>query len=124
MIRRWPAPRYVSEARAAVGPARLRAFTRRVVRKGGRRCAVCGGTRQVQGAHLIAVSAGRALALREKNAVPLCRADHLAFDCATGVIPPGSRLYVDPQPRYARYAAAFDALAARRALLEIAYAPR
>jgi hypothetical protein len=118
MIRRWPTPRYLSEPRAAVGPARLRGFATRVRRKRPRCCAVCGGTRELQVAHLIAVSEARALALREKNAVVLCRRCHLGFDSLTGVIPAGSRLYLE-LPAIRR--AAFDQIAARRALLRIAY---
>ncbi len=124
MIRRWPAPRYVSEARAAVGPARLRAFTRRCFRKRARVCTVCPGRGHLQVAHLVAVAEDRALALREKNTVTLCLNCHRAFDALVGVLPPGSRLYTDPAPRVARYRAAFDALLARRALLRRAYAPR
>lgn len=96
MIQTYRPPRYVSEARAAVGPRRLRAFTRRVFRKRPRVCAICPSTRGVQVAHLVAVSESRALALREKNTVLLCRRCHLAFDSLVGVIPPGSRLYVQP----------------------------
>lgn len=124
MIQTYREPRYVSEARYAVGPRRLRAFTRRVFRKRPKACAVCHAAGGLQVAHLVAVAENRALALREKNTVTLCRLCHRAFDSLVGVLPPGSRLYVDPHPRYARYAAAFDALLARRALLEIAYATR
>jgi hypothetical protein len=100
MIQTYRPPRYVSEARAAIGPRRLRAFTRRVFRKRPRVCAICPSTRGVQVAHLVAVSENRALALREKNTVMLCRRCHLAFDSLVGVIPPGSRLYVDPFPYF------------------------
>ncbi len=124
MIVQYREPRYVSEARAAVGPARLRAFTRRCFRKRARVCTVCPGRRHLQVAHLVAVAEDRALALREKNTVTLCLDCHRAFDALVGVLSPGSRLYTDPTPRYARHRAAFDALLARRALLEVAYAPR
>lgn len=122
MISRPRVPRYVSDARAAVGPARVRAFTRRVFRKGPRVCRICQSPRHLQVAHLVAVAENCALALREKNTVLLCRRCHLAFDARAGVIPPGSRLYTDPAPRLARYQTAFDALAARRTLWRIAYA--
>jgi hypothetical protein len=100
MIRVYRLPRYVSEARAAVGPRRLRAFTRRVFRKRPRVCAICPSTRGLQVAHLVAVSENRALALREKNTVMLCRRCNLAFDSLCGVIPPGSRLYVEATPYF------------------------
>ena len=96
MIVAYRVPRYVSEARYAVGHRRLRAFTRRVFRKRPRVCAICPSTRGLQVAHLVAVSENRALALREKNVVLLCRRCHLAFDSLVGVIQPESRLYIDP----------------------------
>lgn len=122
MIQTYRPPRYVSEARAAVGPRRLRAFTRRVFRKRQRVCVICQSTRDLQVAHLVAVSEDRALALREKNTVILCRWCHLAFDSLTGVIPPGSRLYTEPPEYFARYLGALLGVLSARALLLLRYA--
>lgn len=121
MIRRRAESRFTSPARATVGPHRLRAFSRRVKRKAARCCAICDGTRELQTAHLVAVSEAPQLALRERNAVILCRACHLTLDTWFGVLGPGSRLAMDPTPRLGRYRVAFDAVAAQRALLRIAY---
>lgn len=117
MIQPYRPPRYVSEARAAVGPRRLRAFTRRCFRKGPRRCAICPSRRGLQVAHLVAVAENRALALREKNTVLLCLRCHRAFDALVGVLQPGSRLYTDPAPLVARYPRAFGILRGARQLL-------
>ena len=117
MIRAYRTPRYVNEARAAVGPQRLRAFTRRVFRKRPRVCAICPSTRGLQTAHLVAVSEDRALALREKNTVTLCLRCHRAFDSLIGVLPTGSRLYTDPAGVFDGHEAARDALLGARQLL-------
>jgi hypothetical protein len=82
---------------------------------------VCDRTSGLQTAHLVAVSEAPQLALRRRNTVLLCRADHLAFDSWVGVIPRGSRLWVDPQPRIARNPLAFGLLVAERQSLRIAY---
>jgi 5-methylcytosine-specific restriction endonuclease McrA len=121
MIQPYRPPRYVSEARAAVGPRRLRAFTRRVFRKRPRVCAICPSTRGLQVAHLVAVSENRALALREKNTFLLCRRCHLAFDSLVGVIPTGSRLYTDPSGGFLPYQAAVALLLEARSRMLFAY---
>jgi hypothetical protein len=121
MIVAYRPPRYVSEARAAVGPRRLRAFSRRVRRKRPGVCAICPSTRALETAHLVAVAENRALALREKNAVRLCRRCHLAFDSLIGVIPPGSRLYTDPSGRFLPYQAAVVLLLEARSRMLFAY---
>jgi 5-methylcytosine-specific restriction endonuclease McrA len=122
MIRRRRAEsRFTSPARATVGPPRLRAFSVRVKRSAARQCVICDRTSGLQTAHLIAVSEAPQLALRRRNAVLLCRADHLAFDSWVGVIPPGSRLWVDARPRIARNPLAFGLLVAERESLRIAY---
>lgn len=120
MIRRRAESRFTSPARATVGPQHLRAFSRRVKRKHARACVVCQAP-SANTAHLISVSEAPQLALRERNAVRLCRLDHLLFDSWLGVIPPGSPLYVAPVPRLHRYLEAFLRLKAARDRLRIAY---
>lgn len=120
MIRRLAESRFTSPARATVGPPRLRAFSRRVKRKRDRACVVCGAP-SANTAHLIAVSEAPQLAIRERNAVRLCRLDHLLLDSWIGVIQPGSPLYVTPLPRLHQYLEAFLRLKAARDRLCIAY---